>query len=172
MSSGIIVPLTLGDKTRYIIPFIPFENESFVNNLRKRLIAASRARQENDILELIKIDPNYQLVAAVVHPLITHIQEHFGVDSNQAFEMAGDFWKTLQSAEKINEWIDLPYEVYLQDLERLLHLIKEYKIDPLTPGYEQYIARLNHLIQFEDKVVTFDNYALFLEDYEMEHNPS
>lgn len=169
MSLGLPIELPLGDgRVCVIVPFDFTENEQFVNNLKKRLLAVSRLVDDEDFSE--DRDPNYQCVNAVIVPLIDVIEADPDAAVKQTkefcsytFDMAGQFWKTLELA--LRGKLKCEYREYRQNLERLFELHKRYKIHPLTPGYEQYIARLNHLMLFEDPVLNASNYAMLADDF-------
>lgn len=164
MSSGVIIEVEFAGEKRHIIPFIPFENETFPNNLRKRIVAVLRAERDYDILDMPHVDPNYDIINVAVVKLVEELEKSDKVNCAQCFHMAGQFWKIIQNPPYCT------YSEYRANLEHLHAIITSRKIDPLTPGYEQYIARLNHAILFEDRIVTYDNYAMYLEDFAIDHS--
>lgn len=166
MSLGIPLEIKFDNgESTIIMPFSYMENQQFANMLKRRLLAVNRAAEDDDYDYDVQ-DANYRLVNAVIEPMIKLIEKDPDAAVNQdssfcreAFMLTGKFWRFLGAAKRVD------YDRYKQNLERLFHLHQIHKIDPLTPGYEQYVARLIHLMLFEDPVVTFDNYVLFMQDY-------
>lgn len=152
MSTGMLIHLPQID--RIMIPFVHMDNHEITDTIQSRI---EQAKKNTTLAN----DHNFHIINAVIEPFIALLdKEHDKQPHHQPFLMfAGEICVLVRNAKLVD------HKTYERNLIRLKRAMKRHNVNPMEPGMDQVIARLNYMMRFEDPIQIWDYYALWAEDF-------